>query len=284
MDGVVVSDSKAVRLRILEELDELDRSAPNSTATWPAEDSAEHESRVRETEYLIAHGYVTGGVGGDHWVWGRITPFGRDHLETLRNTPMSTALKFTIAAPAELPPEWKELVRGIAIQHDFNAEPHLTSEGILVVLTTHAMGDEVRAEAQRVAAEIENALAQPSRVRSNAGSNVFINHGQAGAIGPNASASGNTFQQQVNVVRPLDGEEQRRIVEQLSMLVAELKARAEQPGEYAALADVAQAQLEAKNGDRSGVGKSLKRAGKWVFEVAEKIGVDVVVELIKGAM
>ena|ERR1700733_5440020 len=197
---------------------------------------------------------------------------------------MSTALKITIAAPSALPTEWKELVRGIAIQHGFNAEPHIATDGILVVLTTHAAGDEVRAEAQRVADEIESALAQPSRVRSNAGANVFINHGQAGAIGPNASASGNTFQQQVNVVRPLVGEEQRRTLEQLSTLVEELKAQAQQPAQYAALAEVAQAQLEAKNGDRAGVGKSLKRAGKWAFEVAEKIGVDIVVELIKSAM
>jgi hypothetical protein len=180
---MIDNDSKLMRRKILEELDALAQTAPSATKTWPREDTSEHTLRVRESEYLIENGFVKGGVGGDHWVWGRITAAGRDYLQTLRSTIMSTVAKFTIAMPTELPMEWKELARGIAIQHDFNVEPHLTNDGILLVLTTHAVGEEVRIEAERVATEIERAIAQPSRVRGHATSNVFINHGQAGAMG-----------------------------------------------------------------------------------------------------
>lgn len=276
-------DSKLMRRRILEELDALAQTSPSASRTWEREDTSEHALRVRESEYLIESGFMKGGVGGDHWVWGRITAAGREYLQTLRSTLMSTVAKFTIATPSELPMEWKELARGIAIQHDFNVEPYLTNDGILLVLTTHAVGEEVRIEAERVATEIERAIGQPSRVRGHATSNVFINHGQAGAMGPNASARGNTFQQQVVNATPA-GIEERRLIEQLARLVDKLKAEAHQPSDYTSLAEVAQAQLEAMNGDRSGVAKSLKRAGAWVYEIAEKIGVDIVVGLIKDAM
>jgi hypothetical protein len=82
----------------------------------------------------------------------------------------------------------------------------------------------------------------------------------------------------------MGADQQRRLIEQLARLVDKLKTEAHQPSDYASLAEVAQAQLEAKNGDHSGVAKSLKRAGAWVYEFAEKIGVDIVVGLIKDVM
>ena len=63
-----------------------------------------------------------------------------------------------------------------------------------------------------------------------------------------------------------------------------LQPEATDPDHYTALAEVKRAQLEAKTGNRSGVVAALKKAGKWVYDVAEKIGVDVVASLIKDAM
>src|SRR5262249_20681374 len=154
---------------------------------------------------------------------------GRDYLDTLRSTPMASVVKMTIPVPPNLPSEWKELARGIAAKHNFNAEPHLTHEGLYVVLTTYADSSEIEDSAKTVRSEIEAALAQPSRVSSGANtSNVFINNGQAGAMGPNAAASGNTFQQLINV-QPLAGEEQKQWLDQIERLISALKPAADEP-------------------------------------------------------
>lgn len=111
-------------------------------------------------------------------------------------------------------------------------------------------------------------------------SNVFINHGQAGAMGPNAVAYGNSFQQQMSL-QPLAGAEQAKWVDQIARLIAAMKLDAAEPEHYTALAEVKRAHLEAKMGDRNGTIAALGKAGRWAYEVAQKIGADAIVGLIK---
>jgi hypothetical protein len=49
----------------------------------------------------------------------------------------------------------------------------------------------------------------------------------------------------------------------------------------AVLGEVAKAETAARSGDRDGVIQAMKRAGKWAFDVAEKVGVGVAIAVLK---
>ena len=75
------------------------------------------------------------------------------------------------------------------------------------------------------------------------------------------------------------------LARELSILRTALLERAKGPEEYAAIGVVATAELEAKTGDSSRVAKALGAlgsAGKWVFDTAKEIGVQVAAEIING--
>ena len=111
--------------------------------------------------------------------------------------------------------------------------------------------------------------------------NVFKNS-QIGAVGSNATSSNNTFQQiNYNVPEDLDFEQ---LNGQLGQLKENLTTKAKTPEEFQAIAEVAQAEIAAKEKDGNKVVGHLKSAGKWVFDTAKDIGVDIVTELIKKQM
>jgi hypothetical protein len=75
------------------------------------------------------------------------------------------------------------------------------------------------------------------------------------------------------------------LARELPMLRTALLERAKAPEQYAAIGAVATAELEAKTGDSSKVAKALGTlgsAGKWVFDTAKEIGVQVAAEIIKA--
>jgi hypothetical protein len=105
---------------------------------------------------------------------------------------------------------------------------------------------------------------------------------QAGAVGPNAHASHNVFQQvwqqaQGSVDLPaLTGE--------LERLRSELQIRARHPEQLVAAGKIAAAEIEAKKGGGAKMLEHLMEAGAWAFDVARDIGVEIAASLIKKSL
>ncbi len=110
--------------------------------------------------------------------------------------------------------------------------------------------------------------------------NYFDNRGaNIGAVGPNATAS--QFTQVLNqYAADLDlkalGHELQQIRE--AMLAAPEKDR-----DSVAIGAVAQAEKDAKDGQRSKIMTSLSKVGKWALDVAKELGTSLAVEAIKKA-
>lgn len=106
--------------------------------------------------------------------------------------------------------------------------------------------------------------------------------GQAGAVGPNAEAHDNTFNQLVNHV------EQNIDLDQLAKQLGELRLalaqKQDSPQAAVAIGEVAKAEIAAGEKNPSKVVEHLKAAGKWTLDFAKEIGKDLVVDVIKKAM
>jgi hypothetical protein len=98
------------------------------------------------------------------------------------------------------------------------------------------------------------------------GDNYYISGGQIGAIGQNASASGNTFQQ---------------ITADLSRLHEEMQRSAKTPEQRAAAEDVAKAAQAASEQNEPAMQRHLKNAGRFAVDFAKNIVTDVTAEYFK---
>ncbi|MBL0237548.1 MAG: hypothetical protein IPQ02_13290 [Saprospiraceae bacterium] len=112
------------------------------------------------------------------------------------------------------------------------------------------------------------------------GDNYHVN--QAGAVGPNANASNNTFNQQINQLP--DKFNYEKLSEQLVTLKDELVKQAKLPEHYQAIGEIASAEIASKEKDGNKVVKHLLSAGKWVLDFAKQVGTDVVADVIKGQL
>jgi hypothetical protein len=106
--------------------------------------------------------------------------------------------------------------------------------------------------------------------------------GIAGAVGPNARAEGNTFNQYWN--EGAGDADVSQLIAELGQLRETLKSRATSPEQDVAVAAVAQAEIAAKKGDRRSLLNHLSTAGKWVLDTAKEIGVTVAVSALKSAL
>jgi hypothetical protein len=107
-------------------------------------------------------------------------------------------------------------------------------------------------------------------------------HGQAGAVGPNSHVHDVTLQQLWNQnSKQID---LPALAEELSRLRTALRERASTPDDDKAVAEVAQAELSAQQGDGPGALRNLRRAGKWALDTAVAIGVNVATAAITAAM
>jgi hypothetical protein len=109
-----------------------------------------------------------------------------------------------------------------------------------------------------------------------------ISNSQGIAVGEQAKVEGNSFQQ-INYTVPANLD-YNQLEKELANLRNVLQPAAKTPEELRAVADIAQAEAEAKNKNGSKVIQYLKAGGQWVFETATKIGVSVVSDLIKTNM
>ncbi len=106
--------------------------------------------------------------------------------------------------------------------------------------------------------------------------------GQAGAVGRGAHAHDITFEQtwaRIENQVPLD-----RLEEELELLRAELRARAERPDQVIDAARVAEAEIAAREKDGPRALSRLKDAGRWALDVAQEIGASVAVAALKAAL
>jgi len=111
--------------------------------------------------------------------------------------------------------------------------------------------------------------------------NIF-NNSQIGAVGSNAKAAKNKFEQN-NYILP-DNLNFDIIGQELSKLKNSLKSNAETSEQFNAIGEVVEAENAAKNKDGNKIVQHLLNGGKWVLNTAKDIGVEVVAELVSKQM
>lgn len=106
--------------------------------------------------------------------------------------------------------------------------------------------------------------------------------GQVGAIGPNATSENNTFNQAFHHVA--SNIDLSKLATELSALRKSMRQEAFEIEHDQAIACIGSAEGAAKDQDGAGALKHLKSAGKWAFDVANKIGTTVAAKAIETAM
>jgi hypothetical protein len=152
-------------------------------------------------------------------------------------------------------------------------------------------------ERESVISLLENAKARRNIVtKFKQYANVFIerveqmgdtyNTGQAGAVGPAASAVGTTFNNNYagawnNLKADVD---LAKLAAELATIQAEAKSRAATADQFSSLANLASAREAAEKGDGPTVMEHLKRAGKWIWELAKEVGTSVAAKVIEASV
>jgi hypothetical protein len=106
----------------------------------------------------------------------------------------------------------------------------------------------------------------------------FNNYGQAGSMGNDNQVTDNTFQ---NISLNLTQADLSKLDEELGRLLEAMKKRPDALSHVQDLAVVENAHNAAKQGDESKLLGHLKKAGKWSFDVATAIGVELLAEVLK---
>jgi hypothetical protein len=104
---------------------------------------------------------------------------------------------------------------------------------------------------------------------------------QAGAMGPHAQATNNTF---IQTAKGDIGVRMKELLPELAKLRAEMRKEASEPEHDIAVAEIAKAESAATKGDAQGLIAHLKAAGKWAGEIAGKVGTAVAEKAIESAM
>jgi hypothetical protein len=114
------------------------------------------------------------------------------------------------------------------------------------------------------------------------GNDTYNISGQAGAVGPNAHAHDNTFNQLQQIGRQIEQSmDLAALANDLETLRQALKKEAVTEEHDMAIVDISAAKRAAEAKDSGKLAESLKSAGKWALDVATKIGVSLATEAIK---
>lgn len=106
--------------------------------------------------------------------------------------------------------------------------------------------------------------------------------GQAAAMGPNAQAMGNTFQQ---IWQQSQGSiDLNALATELGALRRLMRQEATGPSHDVAIGEVAAAQTAAAEGKGAKALEHLRSGGRWAFDVSTKIGVGVATAALKTAL
>jgi hypothetical protein len=106
--------------------------------------------------------------------------------------------------------------------------------------------------------------------------------GQAGAIGPGATASQIAFQQVWNQLQGSTKVEE--LATELSALRTAMRSAASEPEHELSIGAVAAAEAAANAGDGVRTLEYLKKAGTWALDVATKIGLNIASSALKGSL
>jgi hypothetical protein len=104
--------------------------------------------------------------------------------------------------------------------------------------------------------------------------------------GPNARVNVNSIDNSSNLISYVS-QNMEALSGEFTRLRDALVSKAQTAEEYAAIGTVAQAELAAKGGDPSKIDKALSAlgaAGKWVFDTAKDIGVEIAAETLKKSL
>jgi hypothetical protein len=106
--------------------------------------------------------------------------------------------------------------------------------------------------------------------------------GEAGAIGPGATASQIAFQQVWNQLQGSTKIED--LATELSALGTAMRSAASEPEHELSIGAVAAAEAAARAGDGVRTLEYLKKAGSWALDVATQIGVNLASSALKGSL
>ncbi|MBA1300792.1 hypothetical protein [Pseudomonas carnis] len=106
--------------------------------------------------------------------------------------------------------------------------------------------------------------------------------GQVGAIGPNAKAENNTFNQVMQ--QAASNLDLPSLTAELATLRSSMRSQATEVEHDQAVASIGAAENAAKRQDGAGALEHLKSAGKWALDVATKIGTNVAAKAIQTAI
>ena len=106
--------------------------------------------------------------------------------------------------------------------------------------------------------------------------------GEAGAIGPGATASQIAFQQVWNQLQGSTKVEE--LATELNALRTAMRSQASEPEHELSIGAVAAAEAAANAGDGVKTLEYLQKAGAWALDVAIKIGVNIASSALKGAL
>jgi hypothetical protein len=106
--------------------------------------------------------------------------------------------------------------------------------------------------------------------------------GQAGAIGPGATASQIAFQQAWNQLQGSTKVEE--LARELGALLTAMRSAAREPEHELSIGAIAAAEAAANEGDGGRTLEYLKKAGPWALDVATTIGVNIASSALKGSL
>jgi GTPase SAR1 family protein/flagellar hook-basal body complex protein FliE len=109
--------------------------------------------------------------------------------------------------------------------------------------------------------------------------NTYNNYGQAGAMGEKASSKNNSFNQQINNF--FDNVDMDKLKSELTQLRTTLIKPNTTPEQYIEIAHIAEAELNCSVEKKDKLIVALKKCGKWVWDQAKEIGVEIAAEALK---
>ncbi|MER9291294.1 hypothetical protein NKI71_13695 [Mesorhizobium sp. M0510] len=157
---------------------------------------------------------------------------------------------------------------------------------------TDGVWEEISETSRLVSMWCDSAILQVLGLEEGRANSIINNYGEitlrdkfvtgaAVAVGPHSNVSADVIQQNLsNGPKAFDID---ALAEELGRLRTAMREIATEPEQDIAIAEVAQAQTAATNGDEQKALQHLKAAGTWAFDVATKIGVGVATAAIKFA-
>lgn len=106
--------------------------------------------------------------------------------------------------------------------------------------------------------------------------------GDAGGIIQNVSGKGTKVRAAQSHTPQRGKQDMTELSDELARLRAAMRTRAIEPGHDVAVAEIAQAETAARDGDDDATRHHLKKAGRWSFDVATAIGAQLAAAAIKS--